>query len=47
MEDSRERRAAIVELHLYRWSVKVIAGYLGIHRSTIYRTVDRGGKSKG
>jgi IS30 family transposase len=47
MEDSRERRAAIVELRLYGCSVKVIAGYLGIHRSTIYRTVDRGGKRKG
>jgi transposase len=41
MEDSRERRAAIVELRLYDCSVKVIAGYLGIHRSTVYRTVDR------
>jgi transposase len=30
-----------VESRLYGCSVKVIAGYLGIHRSTVYRTVDR------
>ena len=30
-----------MELRLYGCSVKVIAGYLGIHRSTVYRTVDR------
>jgi transposase len=30
-----------VELRLYGCSVKVIAAYLGIHRSTVYRTVDR------
>jgi transposase len=30
-----------VELRLYGCSVKVIAGYLGLHRSTVYRTVDR------
>ena len=30
-----------MELRLCGWSVKVIAGYLGIHRSTVYRTVDR------
>ncbi len=30
-----------MELRLYGCSVKVIAGYLGIHRTTVYRTVDR------
>jgi len=41
MEDARERRAAIVELRLYGWSVKAIAGYLNVHRSTVYRTLER------
>ena len=30
-----------MELRLYDCSVEVIAAYLGIHRSTVYRTVDR------
>jgi hypothetical protein len=42
MEDSRERRAAIVELRVGGWlapvaSAKAIAGYLGVHRVTVYR----------
>jgi putative transposase len=41
MEESGERRAAIVELRLHGWSAKTIAGYLGIHRSTVYRTLER------
>jgi putative transposase len=40
-EDPREARAAIVALHLDGWSVKAIAGYLGVHHSTVYRALDR------
>jgi putative transposase len=40
-EDPREGRAAIVALRLDGWSVKAIAGYLGIHHSTVYRTLGR------
>ncbi len=39
--DPREGRAAIVELRLSGWSVKAIAGYLGVHHSTVYRTMER------
>ena len=41
MEDASERRAAIVELRVDGWSSKAIAGYLGIHRTTVYRTLER------
>lgn len=41
MEDPGERRAAIIELRVDGWSVKAIAGYLGVHRSTFYRTLER------
>jgi transposase len=41
MEDSRERRAVIVELRLYGWSARSMAGYLGVHRATVYRTLER------
>jgi transposase len=41
MEESGERRAAIVELRLHGWSARTIAGYLSIHRSTVYRTLER------
>jgi transposase len=36
-----ERRAAIVELRVDGWSAKAIAGNLGVHRSTVYRTLER------
>jgi transposase InsO family protein len=39
--DVREARAAIVELRLSGWSVKAIAGYLGVHHSTVYRALER------
>ena len=39
--ESAERRAAIVELRVNGWSSKAIAGYLGIHRMTVYRTLER------
>lgn len=41
MEDAPERRAAIVELRVDGWSSKAIAGYLGIHRTTVYRILER------
>jgi putative transposase len=40
-EDPREGREAIVALRLDGWSVKAIAGYLGVHHSTVYRALDR------
>jgi transposase len=40
-EDPRDARAAIVELRLSGWSVKAIAGYLGVHHSTVYRALQR------
>ena len=36
-QDVREARAAVVELRLAGWSAKSIAGYLGIHKATVYR----------
>ena len=41
MEDASERRAAVVELRVAGWSSKAIAGYLGIHRTPVYRTLER------
>jgi putative transposase len=40
-EDLREGRAAIVELRLSGWSVKAIAAYLGVHKATVYRVLER------
>ncbi|MDQ3316384.1 MAG: helix-turn-helix domain-containing protein [Actinomycetota bacterium] len=40
-EDLREGREAIVALRLDGWSVKAIAGYLGVHHSTVYRALER------
>jgi transposase len=45
--DPREGRAAIVELRLSGWSAKAIAGYLGVHKATVYRALQRGGKKGG
>jgi transposase len=39
--DVREARAAVVELCLSGWSAKAIAGYLGIHKATVHRTMKR------
>ena len=39
--DVREAQATIVELRLSGWSVKAIAGYLGVHHSTVYRSLKR------
>ena len=36
-----EGRAAIVELRVGGWSAKAIAGYLKVHHSTVYRTLER------
>jgi transposase len=41
IEEAKERRIAIVKLHSEGWSVKAIAGYLGVHHSTVYRTLER------
>jgi putative transposase len=39
--DPREGRAAIVELRLSGWSAKAIVGYLGVHKATVYRALER------
>ena len=39
--DPGEGRAAVVELRVDGWSAKAIAGYLGVHRSTVYRILER------
>jgi putative transposase len=41
MADAREGRAAIVELRFSGWSAKAIASYLGVHKATVYRTLER------
>jgi putative transposase len=41
MEDSRERRSAVVALHLDGWSAKAIASYLKVSRKTVYRVIGR------
>ena len=40
-EDSRDRRSAVVALHLDGWSAKATASYLGISRKTVYRVLGR------
>lgn len=39
--DARERRLAVVTLHAEGWSAKAIAGYLGVHKSTVHRALKR------
>ncbi len=39
--DSRERRGAVVALHLNGWSVKATAAYLKVSRKTVYRVIGR------
>lgn len=39
--DVRDARAAVVALRLDGWSAKAIAGYLGVHHSTVYRALER------
>jgi transposase-like protein len=39
--DSKERRRAVVALHAEGWTVKAIAGYMGINRDTVYETLRR------
>jgi putative transposase len=41
IEDPRESREAVVALRLDGWSIKAIAGYLGVHHSTVYRALER------
>lgn len=40
-------RAAIVELRVDGWSVKAVAGYLGVHRVTVHRVLRRFEESVG
>ena len=39
--DPAERRLAIIRLHSDGWNIKSIAGYLGVDRHTVYRTLRR------
>lgn len=39
--ESRERRRVVVALHAEGWTVKAIAGYMGVNRDTVYRTLRR------
>ena len=39
--DDRQRRTAVVTLHLDGWSVKAIASYLKVSRMTVYRVIGR------
>jgi putative transposase len=41
IEEAKERRMAVVELHAEGWSAKAIAGYLRITRDTVYKTLRR------
>ena len=40
-EDSEQRRHTIIQLHFEGWTVKSIAGYLGISTKTVQRTLRR------
>ena len=40
-EDVREAREAVVTLHLDGWSVKAIASYMRVSRTTVYRVLGR------
>ncbi|MDQ3637421.1 MAG: helix-turn-helix domain-containing protein [Actinomycetota bacterium] len=40
-EDVREAREAVVALHLDGWSVKAVASYLKVSRTTVYRVLGR------
>jgi putative transposase len=39
--EPKERRRAVVALHAEGWTVKAIAGYMGINRDTVYETLRR------
>src|SRR5947209_548955 len=41
MADPRERRLAIIKLHVEGWTPTSIAGYLGTSRQTVYTTLKR------
>jgi AraC-like DNA-binding protein len=40
-KDAREARQAVVALHLDGWSVKAIASYMRVSRTTVYRILGR------
>jgi putative transposase len=39
--EGKERRSAVVTLHLDDWSVKAIASYLKVSRMSVYRVIER------
>ena len=39
--EPKERRRAVVALHAEGWTVKAIAGYMGVNRDTVYPTLRR------
>ncbi len=41
IEEPMERRMVVVRLHSEGWAPKSIAGYLGMHKSTVYRVLKR------
>lgn len=41
IEDSGEKRSAVVALHLDGWSVKATASYMKISKKTVYRIIER------
>ncbi|QIN82826.1 helix-turn-helix domain-containing protein [Rubrobacter tropicus] len=41
ISEARERRRAVVALHAEGWTVKAIAGYMGINRDTVYTILKR------
>ena len=40
-KESRDRRGAVVALHLDGWSVKAVASYLKVSKKTVYRVIGR------
>lgn len=47
MEDDKEKREAVVTLYEEGWADKSIAGYLKVHRSTVYRVRKRAAEIEG
>ncbi len=39
--EGRERRLAVVALHVEGWSAKAVAGYLRVHKATVHRVLKR------
>jgi transposase len=45
-EESDQRRHNIIQLHIEGWTIKHIAGYLGITHHTVHRTLHRWAKEE-